>query len=239
VPLSKSAQRALVLCPHPDDESLGCGGTLKTITSTGGIVDVLYMTRGENGSYPRTMAAKPAREELAAIRTEEAKRACEILGVRNVFFLNGHDGSLKTQPELSDAILGTLTSSDYRSVFSPWPYDAHHDHGATYWMLQEALRRYSRNLDIWLYEVWAPLPHNICIAIDKTIEAKMTAFRTHESQLSNLNYAEAFYGLAKYRSLFCPPAQFAEAFFNCERTALLNHENVPWPQVTRQLAMGT
>ena len=109
-----------------------------------------------------------------------------------------------------------------------WPYDAHTDHAATYAMLHEALRHYHRDIDVWLYEIWSPLKHNICIAIDTAMDVKMAAFRAHESQAAMLNYAEAFHGLARYRSLFCPPARFAEAFFNCDRVMLLNHENIPW-----------
>ncbi len=157
-------------------------------------------------------------------------RACKVLGVRNATFLPGRDGMLQTQPHLSDAILQSLGKVEYRSVFCPWPYDAHADHVATYAMLHDALRRHPKNIDIWLYEVWSPLKHNICIAIDSTIEAKMQAFAAHESQAAILNYAAAFHGLARYRSLFCPPAQFAEAFFQCDRAALLSHENVPWPK---------
>jgi hypothetical protein len=96
--------------------------------------------------------------------------------------------------------------------------------------MHEALKRYPRDIDIWLYEVWSPLKQNICISIDATVDAKFEAFRAHESQAAILNYAEAFQGLARYRSLFCPPSRFAEAFFNCDRSALLNHENVPWPR---------
>lgn len=195
-------------------------------------MDVLYMTRGENGSFPGTHLTKSGQQAMAARRTEEAQRACGILGVRAVSFLNGRDGLLKSQPELAGTVLDRLVASDYRSVFCPWPYDNHSDHAATYGILHETLRQYPKDIDIWLYEVWLPLVHNICISIDKTIDVKVEAFLAHESQASTLNYAEAFRGLAQYRSLFCPPARYAEAFFHCDRLSLLNHENVPWPPIT-------
>ena len=66
------------------------------------------------------------------------------------------------------------------------------------------------------------------ICIDTTVEAKMQAFKAHQSQASLLNYADGFLGLARYRSLFCPPAQYAEAFYNCDSSVLVRNEGLPW-----------
>ncbi|HWE02848.1 MAG TPA: PIG-L deacetylase family protein [Tepidisphaeraceae bacterium] len=227
----QSNQRALVLSPHPDDESLGCGGTIKLITASGGQVDVIYSTSGENGFFPGDIPTPEACRRMAARRESEARQACSLLGVREVSFLHGRDRNLGSQPELYEPILDALSRKDYRSVFCPWPYDSHADHTATYGLLHEALRRCAKKLDVWLYEVWSPLRFNICLAIDSTIDAKMQALRAHESQIALLNYADAFHGLARYRSLFCPPARYAEAFFNCDSAALLNHEGIPWERV--------
>ena len=59
----------------------------------------------------------------------------------------------------------------------------------------------------------------------------MDTFSARCSQSSTLNYADAFAGLARYRSLFCPPARYAEAFYNCDSGSLLRHEGLPWRQV--------
>lgn len=225
-----NSQRALVLAPHPDDESLGCGGTIKLITSGGGVVDVMYCTGGESGAFPGERLDPAARESMRQRRVVEALAACTTLGVRDVTFLNGPDGDLKSQPQLFQPILQALATRDYRSVFCPWPHDQHIDHAATYSMLHEALKRCARKFDVWLYEVWSPMTPSICIVIDSTIEAKMQAVAAHESQIKTLNYAEAFIGLARYRSLWCPPASYAEAFFCCESAALLRHEGIPWPK---------
>ena len=160
-------------------------------------------------------------------------RACQLLGVRNVSFLPGIDGRLHTQPQLVEPVLQALTSMEYRSVFCPWPYDAHTDHVATYTLLYEAMKRYPRNIDIWLYEVWSPLKHNICIS-DRCNDRREAGSLSsaHESQAAILNYADAFHGRssAVSKSFLSAGAHFAEAFFNCDRAALLNHDNVPWPK---------
>jgi N-acetylglucosamine malate deacetylase 1 len=225
---SNAKPRTLVLSPHPDDESLACGGTLKLITSGGGPVDILYMTSGERGFFPNVQPTPDQMTEMAARRQVEARGACRILGVEKVAFLPGPDGMVQAHPELAEPVLAAFKAHHYRSVFCPWPFDGHPDHAATYWIMHSALARYAQEMEVWLYEVWTPLAANRFICIDSTIDAKMEAFKAHASQSSLLNYAEAFRGLARYRSLFCPPARYAEAFYNCDSSRLLKQEGLPW-----------
>ena len=231
------SKTALVLAPHPDDESLGCGGTIKLITQSGGAVDVLFMTRGDLGFFPGSASLtdpaqiESARAALARQRSAEARAACDVLGVRDIAFLPGRDGGLTQQPELSDHVLAALRDRAYRSVFCPWPLDNHADHVATYRILHSALARHANELEVWLYEVWTPLQRpNISIGIDETIEAKFKAFAAHESQSTLLSYEQAFRGLASYRGLSNPPSRFAEAFFNIDSKSLVGHDGVPWPK---------
>jgi LmbE family N-acetylglucosaminyl deacetylase len=232
---TNQAQKTLVLSPHPDDESLACGGTLKLITSDGGHIDVLYMTSGENGFFPHVKPSAAERQQLASRRQAEAREACRILGVRKVAFLPGSDGMLHLQPELAEPVRAALIAHQYRSVFCPWPFDGHSDHAATYSILHTALTLFRGEVEVWLYEVWSPMPANRFICIDATMDTKMEAFKAHASQASQLNYADAFSGLARYRSLFCPPARYAEAFYNCDSVALLKNEDLPWSKSTAAL----
>src|SRR5262245_2853888 len=91
------AMQVLVLAPHPDDESLGCGGTLRQLTDSGVIVDVAFMTRGELGGRRGVVMPPLDRLVLATQRGQEAVQACGILGVRNIHFLSGRDGDLCDQ----------------------------------------------------------------------------------------------------------------------------------------------
>jgi N-acetylglucosamine malate deacetylase 1 len=214
-------QEVLVLSPHPDDESLGCGGTAQLIASSGGHVDVVYMTRGEMGLEAGVQASQTVQKGLAERRSREALEACHILGVRRVSFLNGPDGRLDKHLELSDEILKLLHAHDYRSVFCPWHGDGHSDHRATFAMLLDALRRYPKEIGVWLYEVWTPLPPNMVIPIDATLDVKLAAIQAHQSQLAVMDYATAFRALAQYRSLFCPFSKVAEAFYTCDKSDLI------------------
>lgn len=214
-------QKALVLAPHPDDEALGCGGTIKLITSSGGIVDVLYLTRGEMGFETSQGAPKSAQNELARRRSAEAVDACRILGVRKVDFLDGRDSYLEQEPDLWRGVWQALQADAYRSVFCPWHNDNHADHAATFQILLAALRSHPGDLDVWLYEVWTPLESNIAIPIDSTIHTKLDAIRAHRSQRACADFPRAFRALAQYRSLLCPLSKYAEAFFTVDREELL------------------
>jgi LmbE family N-acetylglucosaminyl deacetylase len=214
-------QKALVLAPHPDDEALGCGGTMKLITSSGGTIDVLYMTRGEMGFETSQGASQAAQESVARTRAEEAIEACRILGVRKVDFLDGRDSHLEQEPDLWRGVYRALEADAYRSVFCPWHHDNHADHIATFQILLAALRAYEGNLDVWLYEVWTPLESNIAIPIDSTIHTKLEAIQAHRSQSTCADFARAFRALAQYRALMCPLSKYAEAFYTLDREELL------------------
>jgi len=74
-------EKLLVFAPHPDDDVIGCGGTIANNTAQGNQVTIVYLTSGENGS----LAYSPA--ELSVVREEEATRAASLLGVSDVIFL--------------------------------------------------------------------------------------------------------------------------------------------------------
>jgi len=215
-------KQVLVLAPHPDDETFGCGGTLRMLTESGVAVDVAFMTRGELGQEAGHGASLEARRETAECRTREAHAACAVLGVRDVLFLEGADSGLADQPELATSIANMLQRGGYQRVFCPWQHDSHDDHQATFALLRRAIATQPSPLQFWLYEVWKPLPANTFVPIDRTLEMKRRAIDQYESQLAQFNYREAFIGLAAYRSLFCPSSKYAEAFLVCDQSELLN-----------------
>jgi N-acetylglucosamine malate deacetylase 1 len=217
-----SSKQVLVLAPHPDDETFGCGGTIRMLTEGGVQVDVAFLTRGEQGVEGGSSADASEMRQTAELRSREAQAACQVLGVRSVFFLNGKDTRLREQPQLAHAIAEMLKVGGYQRVFCPWPQDGHDDHKATFELLRQAIGSCSCNPTFWLYEVWKPLPANTFVPIDRTMPSKQEAIDKYESQLSQLNYGEAFIGLAAYRSLFCPPSSYAEAFLVCDRQQLLS-----------------
>src|SRR6187399_449496 len=95
-------QEVLVLAPHPDDETFGCGGTIRMLADRGVAVDVAFLTRGEHGLEGGNRSPREHRE-LAEAREREATSACAVLGTRDVTFLGGSDTRLSEEPELAAA----------------------------------------------------------------------------------------------------------------------------------------
>jgi LmbE family N-acetylglucosaminyl deacetylase len=188
----------------------------------GGVsVDVAFLTRGEQGTDVAAEQSIQQSQRLAEVRSREAQAACNILGVRQTLFLNGHDTRLSDEPELAASIANLLQNGGYQRVFCPWHQDSHDDHKATFRLLQRAVSSVAREQSFWLYEVWKPLPANTLVPIDGTVVTKRRAMEQYPSQLSQLNYREGFLGLSAYRSLFCPGSTYAEAFWVCSRSELL------------------
>ena len=77
---------SLILAPHPDDESLGCGGLIAALSEAGRPPLVVCVTDG-SASHPGSRTHPPAR--LKTLREAELCAACAELGVpaQNVHFL--------------------------------------------------------------------------------------------------------------------------------------------------------
>jgi LmbE family N-acetylglucosaminyl deacetylase len=85
--------RLLAVLAHPDDESLGLGGVLARYAAEGAETYVVTATRGERGRHGGG-TEKPGEEELGRIREAELRAAADVLGVREVHFLDYLDGEV-------------------------------------------------------------------------------------------------------------------------------------------------
>jgi LmbE family N-acetylglucosaminyl deacetylase len=86
------APRLLGVFAHPDDEVFCAGGTLAKYVASGAEAVVLSATRGEAGQIRDS--AKATRATLAAVREQELRDACAVLGVQRVEFLDHVDSTL-------------------------------------------------------------------------------------------------------------------------------------------------
>ena len=113
--------KLMVVGAHPDDPETGCGGIISEYVKNGHEVVAVYLTRGEGGIPGKTNA------EAAAIRTEEAKKACSIFGVRPVF-VGQIDGDTKLDSERYNDMRKIIESENPDIVITHWPIDTHRDH---------------------------------------------------------------------------------------------------------------
>lgn len=85
--------RVMSIHAHPDDQEFTVGGTLAKWARAGSEVVTVCLTSGEAGSNAST-PADMTREKLVPIRRDEQRRACAVLGIREVVFLDYEDGML-------------------------------------------------------------------------------------------------------------------------------------------------
>lgn len=82
----------LVVAAHPDDEALGCGGTIAKLADEGATIHVAFLA---DGVFSRAGDAGAQQAELTA-RRAAAQKACDILGVKSVFFSDFPDNRMDT-----------------------------------------------------------------------------------------------------------------------------------------------
>lgn len=132
----------LVVAPHPDDETLGCGGAISLLRALGCAVDVLVISDGTL-SHPRSI--KYPAPYLRILRETETLSALSILGMkRTATFLRLPDGSVPIleSPRLQEAIArcrAFLQTVMPAIIFLPWRFDPHPDHRATWQLIHTAL----------------------------------------------------------------------------------------------------
>ena len=206
-PLLGSEGGALVLAPHPDDESLGCGSLLAACAAAGRPARVLVVSDG-TGSHPRSQAWPPAR--LAALRQEETRAAVARLGLdpgRDIGFLGLCDTAVPAEgPDFEAAVrqVRRFIGEKAVSLFATWRHDPHRDHGASF-AIAVAARALPYGARLFAYPVWGmafahpipgfpwppePLlparPRGFRLDIGPSLEAKRQAAAAHRSQVSAL-----------------------------------------------------
>ena len=91
-------KRLLLVLAHPDDESLGFGGTIAKYTSEGAEVFLITATRGQRGRFG-LQQERPSPEIVGQVRENELRAAAKILNIKEVLFLDYMDGDLdRTNP---------------------------------------------------------------------------------------------------------------------------------------------
>ncbi len=211
----------LVVAPHPDDEVLGCGGTIRRFVQAGDAVTVAIATKG-TPLFPAS--------QVRQVRSE-ARKACAVLGVKKLLFLDLPVTTLHLIPECKlNAVFSKLVASAKPDLaLIPFPGDRHQDHREVFDAMMVAMRpdgRRHRVGRIACYETvsethWsAPgleptFEPNWYVDISATLPDKLAAMREYRSQLTEgipARSITAIEALARFRgSVVGMPA--AEAFW--------------------------
>lgn len=204
--------RVLVISPHPDDEAIGCGGTICSLVHLDVAVKVLFITSGEKGGHGR------AEDETCRTREEEARASAQILGVNAIEFYREPDGALRAHSRLVSRLHDDVVSWRPDRIYLPHDHEMHPDHRAVNRALRKALRSESASrlrADVLMYEIWTPIQFmDEIVDISPFIEQKRNAIRSHRSQCEIMAFDEAILGLNRYRGEMhsWPGGDFAEIF---------------------------
>jgi LmbE family N-acetylglucosaminyl deacetylase len=189
---------ALIAAPHPDDESLGCGGFIAESCARGRPPVVVIMTDG-TASHP-TSPTYPA-DRLRALRERETCDALSILGLsaERLYFMRLPDSAMPVTGAPADTAITQLRRlvrlHQCKTILAPWIHDPHCDHETTQLMVRAAVRDLA--VSLYSYPVWGWLLPPEQLLQDRMIEGwrlditmhlnrKRRAIASHQSQYSDL-----------------------------------------------------
>ncbi len=202
--------RVAVFAPHPDDETLGCGGLLALLKDAGSSVHVVIVSDG-GASHPNSR--RYPRPKLAALRASEAREAVAKLGLdpaAELEFLGLPDGGVpdgRAGGEAGtaafaaavDAVATRLTRWKIDTVVAPVRADAHADHRASFRIIDAAMAQMDRRPRLLEYGIWGT-PGRAGVAVDpqqtpyrnyyvdvsRVLRRKRAAIACHRSQATGL-----------------------------------------------------
>ena len=119
-------KNTLIIAAHPDDEVLGCGGTIAKLASEGVLVNVAFLA---DGVFSRESGQKDQRIELKDRRTA-AQQACNILGVKSVSFGDFPDNKMDVSPllDIVKAVEELISKHQPDTLFTHHCGDVNIDH---------------------------------------------------------------------------------------------------------------
>jgi LmbE family N-acetylglucosaminyl deacetylase len=204
-------KRVMVISPHPDDESIGCGGVICRHVAAGDTVHFELLTSGEKGGHGLD------EHETAEVREAEARTAAKILGIAHVEFYRQNDGALSASKELAGLLARRLEALNPQLVYIPHPREQHPDHQPIAKLLRRALRKLpGADLpQVLAYEIWTPLQQlDEIVDITPFLERKLEAIAAYASQCRVMDFVAAARGLARYRGEMhsWPGGEYAEVF---------------------------
>jgi LmbE family N-acetylglucosaminyl deacetylase len=202
----------LVVAPHPDDETLGCGGTLIAHRQAGDRVLVLQVT---DGRASRAGGLSP--DAMAARRRAEARKAMSRLQVE-LESLDLPEGAWQPS-ELETHLAAILAHTSPTIVYAPSPIDYHPEHVRVAGALAQALATAPEASRVRIYELGVPLGADLTnlvvdtTAVESARQAALAAYETQSRGFSGLRR------LRRYAGEFWLGRGFAEPFWELSPAA--------------------
>jgi len=197
--------KILIISAHPDDEVLGCGGTVARLNKEGHTIYTLIL--GEGVTSRDDLRDIKKREKNILELKGEAKKANAILGVKEVFFRNFPDNRFDTVPFLDIVKVIEKIKNNIKPdiIFTHYEKDLNIDHQITYKAVITAARPIKGETvkEIYSFEIpssteWSfPLSFspNVFYDISETIETKLKALEEYKSELKEYPHPRSLEGI--------------------------------------------
>lgn len=207
--LIKNDSRILVIAPHPDDESIACGGIL---AKYGEQIDCLCV----NSSGIKYDWNEETASEIADKRISEFYQVNKIAHTKSSYcakFFGIPPFFLDMKKHINE-YLKRFNFAEYDIIFTPSQKDGHREHRfVSNFLLPKLLSKskYKKNLLICLYDVWSAIEDvNYYEDISSVIDKKQELIDVYQSRINN-QYFPCISGLNRYRGLIAK-CEYAEAF---------------------------
>ncbi|MCS7184407.1 MAG: PIG-L family deacetylase [bacterium] len=197
-----NAKKMLVIAPHPDDESIGCGGSIAMAIKKGIYIRVLFVTMDEE-------------------RKLEHKDAMRNLGVFDYTSINLDIKNIN-QKILEECLIYNIKDVKPDIIMSPNPIDTHLDHRIVAKVLKNALAKVDINLILYLYSIWLPSIPNVLLDISQFFELKKNAILCYKSQIKDRDYFVIAKCINVYWANIKNKGQYLEPFLRLTKQAYLS-----------------
>ncbi len=177
----------LVIAPHPDDEVLGMGGTIKKLSKKNKIL-LCVVSEGATAQYKN--------KKMIQVRRDACKKCSKVLGISKVIFLDFPDMKLSlSHLEINKKLEKIIQEFKPEVVYTAPRNDLNLDHRAVFDSTLVVCRPKSGVRQILCYEmhgqVQAPFMPNVFENIEKEIDFKIKGFKMYESEIEKFPNARS------------------------------------------------
>ena len=196
------AKKILAISPHPDDESIGCGGLLLSHVDHSEIRIVNVYNGDGGGALGEESWRDDAdyRVRLANVRRKELDEVAAMLRAEVIRFGISDSIGVPGASEIA-ALRRILESFAPDIVVLPWFLDNHPHHRITNRIFVEAAK--GLDLMVLAYEIWGLLSPNAFFDITDVLSRKCEMIEMHASQLRTVDYVQYAEALARTRAFHC------------------------------------
>ena len=211
----KINDKILIIAAHPDDEVIGCGGTILKAFKSGCSVSVIFLGEGVSTRYAGNELSKKSLE-AQRIRQKESINSLKILRIKDYEFGSLLCTRFDTYPlvEIVRIIEKKIKKLKPNIIFTNNPDELNIDHTVTYNATEIATRPFNKSFirSIYSYEIVCSgnfpfsqnFQPNVYVDVKKFWKQKILAFAAYKNEIRKYPFPRSLKGIeiqARYRGL--------------------------------------